>query len=230
VADQPRQPESYCAPTRVASFIWDRWPSLDNPLPEIFAERLSAAEPGRVPVATAGCAKILIADGWWPVPCVPQRAPSVCEAPGALCYANRAVGGYHFVQVQRQAGYALQRGRTWVWNDASVPGVARILALLQWRDLRLVARSAPGAMLRDAGQVAWTYGLESDGQLLVYARQPRPGASLTLNVPGPMAGWLLDPDTGAQIAPVQIESLPPALTAVGLPTRRAVVLALHRVR
>jgi len=231
VAFHPRRPENYCAPTRVASILWTRWPSLSNPPPEIFAERLSGEEPGLVPVATADCAKVLVIGGQWPVPCPPQPVPPMCGTPHALCYANRTEGGYDFVRVAPPAGYSLERRRTWVWDPASREGVERVLERLRWRDLRWIRQSAPGAMVRAAYKVAWTYGLQSDEELLVYVAEPRLGASITLRLPGTMTGSLVDPRTGDEIQPVRIEAPPSDLVGLDLPTgRAAAVLVLSRSR
>jgi hypothetical protein len=230
VAFQPRRPENYCAPTRIASMLWTRWPSLNNPLPEIFAERVSSQEPGLVPVATPGCAKVLLIGGQWPVPCFPQPVPSICGTPDALCYGNRKEGGYDFVRVPPPVPYTFERQGTWVWNAASRRGVERILERLRWWDLRRIPRSAPGAMVLDAHRVSWTYGLQSDEELLVYVAEPRQGASLTLRLPGTMTGSLLDPDTGDEIQPIRIETRPWDLTRLDLPASRAAALALSRSR
>lgn len=230
VAFQPRRPENYCAPTRVASFVWARWPSLDNPLPEIFSERLSAAEPGLAPVATPGCTKVLLVGGQWPVPCPPQSVPSMCAPPDALCYANRGRSGYDFVHVPPPRFYTFERRRTWIWNAPAAGGIERILKRVRWRDLRQVARSAPGVMLLDADRVSWTYGLESEQELLVYVRQPRQGASLTLLLRATMVGSLLDAETGDEIQPLRIEGRPSELTRLIIPPGRAVALALRRSR
>jgi hypothetical protein len=231
VAFQPRRPENYCAPSRIASILWTRWPSLDNPLPEIFAERLSGEEPGLVPVATPDCAKVLLIGGQWPVPCFPQPAPRICGTQNALCYANRQDGSYSFVRVAPPAGYSFERHRTWMWDTTSTQGVERILKGLRWRDLRRIRQSAPGAMVRATSAVSWTYGLQSDEELLVYVAEPRQGASLTLRLPGTMTGSLVDPETGDEIQPVRIESRPGDLVRLSLPARPgAIVLTLTRSR
>jgi len=230
VAFQPRQLETYCAPTRIASLIWDRWPSLDNPLPEIFTERLSAAEPGLAPVATPGCTKVLLVGGQWPVPCPPQPVPPICAPPDALCYANRAGTGYDFVHVPPPRFYTFERRRTWFWNAPASGGIERVLKMVQWRDLRQVARSAPGVMLLDADKVSWTYGLESAQEMLVYVRQPRQGASLTLRLPDTMVGALVDAETGDQLQPLRIEGRPSEIIKLSVPPGRAVALVLRRSR
>jgi hypothetical protein len=230
VAFQPRLPERCGTPSWIASVIWARWPSADNPLAEIFVERLSFAEPGLAPISTAGCTKVLLIDGNWPVPCRPERAPPWCATAGTLCYANRDGPGYVFVPAADPAGYPFERRRTWVWDASSAPGIERILRRVDWRTMRLVAPGEPGAMQRYAENVGWTYGIENDRGLLVYVRQPRAGATLTLAVPRPMTGALFDAETGEQIEPLRVEGRPPGEATVAIPGRRAVALALAAER
>jgi hypothetical protein len=85
-------------------------------------------------------------------------------------------------------------------------------------------------MLLDADRVSWTYGLESEQELLVYVRQPRQGASLTLLLRATMVGSLLDAETGDEIQPLRIEGRPSELTRLIIPPGRAVALALRRSR
>jgi hypothetical protein len=230
VAFHPSRPEHYLSPTLAASIIWERWPSLYNPLPEIFSERLSGEEPGLLPVATSDCAKVLLSGGQWPVPCYPQEVPPICGTPNALCYANRIEGGYLFVRVPPPIGYTFERGRTWVWNRASADAIQRILDRLQWRELRRIPQSAPGAMVRATENVAWTYGLQSDDELLVYVAEPQEGASVTLRLPATMTGALLDPQTGGEIQPLRMAARPWDITRVDVPPASAAVLALSVAR
>jgi hypothetical protein len=230
VAFQPRLPERSGTPSRAASIIWARWPSADNPLTEVFVERLSYAEPGLAPVATPGCTKVLLIDGNWPVPCRPEPAPPWCAAAGALCYANRDGPGYLFVRAADPAGYAFERRRTWVWDASFTPGIERILQHVDWRTMRLVAPGEPGAMLRYAENVSWTYGIENGRDLLLYVRQPRAGATLTLALPGSMTGALFDAETGEQIEALRIEARPQERAIVAIPPRRAVAVALNSER
>jgi hypothetical protein len=227
---QPRLPERYCEPTRLANLIWTRWPSLDNPLPEIFAERIWGGEFGMAPAATPGCTKVLLIGGQWPVPCAPLAIPSFCDRPNSLCYANRAAGGYDFVQVAPPYGVmAFAQRRAWVWDAASKAAVESILRRVRWRDLRLMAQSAPGAMVRAAHEVSWTHGLQSDNELVVYVAEPRPGASLTLRLPGAMAGWLLDPETGNEIRAIRVDGPAREISRLSLPPGPAVVVLLRRL-
>jgi len=232
VAFHPALPERYKAPTRAASVIWERWPWLDDPLPEVFAERVSGEEPGLVPAATAGCGKVLLAGGVWPVPCFPQPVPAVCRAHESLCYANRADGRYSFVPLAPRASYAFdrQRQRTWVWSEDPASPVQKTLARLHWPDLRRVSQGAPGAVVRATSNVSWTYGLQSDRELLVYMARPQRDASVTLRLPGPMAGSLFDPEAGDEIRAVWVDTQPWDLTVVPVPPGRALVLILFQVR
>jgi hypothetical protein len=232
VAFHPSLPERYKAPSRAASAIWERWPSLDNPLPEIFSERQSGNEPGLLPVATSGCTKVLLVGGTWPVPCFPQTVPADCGSPGTLCYANRRERGYAFVAVARPVAstFALQRQRTWVWSQDPGSAVQGILARLGWQDLRPLSQSAPGAMVRAAQNVAWTYGLQSDDELLVYIARPSERAMLTLRLPGTMAGSLLDPEAGSVVRSVRIDTRPWDVTTFAVPPGRTVALVLARSR
>jgi hypothetical protein len=97
----PRQPEQYLTPTPLAAAIWRQLPDLDNPLAEVFAERVSRIEPSPVPpISTAGCEKILLMGGGetapWPDRCGAAEIPPVCRSAGAVCYANRSGSSYSF--------------------------------------------------------------------------------------------------------------------------------------
>ena len=126
--------------------------------------------------------------------------------------------------------YTFERRRTWFWNAPASGGIERVLKMVQWRDLRQVARSAPGVMLLDADKVSWTYGLESAQEMLVYVRQPRQGASLTLRLPDTMVGALVDAETGDQLQPLRIEGRPSEIIKLSVPPGRAVALVLRRSR
>jgi len=95
----PRWPEMYTRPSRAAAFLWERYPAVDHPTPEVFGERLTRREPPVFPVATASCSKVLLLEGRWPAHCAPDaRMPPRCRRPGRVCYANRGDDGYGFVE------------------------------------------------------------------------------------------------------------------------------------
>jgi hypothetical protein len=52
--------DQYLRPTRLAAAIWRLRPALDNPVAEVFAERVAGHERAMPPIATAGCEKVLL--------------------------------------------------------------------------------------------------------------------------------------------------------------------------
>ena len=111
----PELPEQYLRPSTFASDVWRRWPGLDNPIAEVFAERTAGREPARLPSATDGCEKILLmGDGSgaaWPTRCTAATPPPFCRSNGAVCYANKTADGYRFVAA--------------VWTPAWLANMAR---------------------------------------------------------------------------------------------------------
>jgi len=99
----PKVPEAYLQPTPFAAALWTRLPGLDNPVAEIFAERIAGAEPPpRPPLATPNCEKVLLVgvggDALWPPRCQPAPVTDACRATDQLCYANMTQNGYRFVR------------------------------------------------------------------------------------------------------------------------------------
>jgi hypothetical protein len=99
----PSRPENYLQPSRLAAMLWRGWPAVDNPLVEIFSERISGSQPApEPPLATPGCEKVLIigrgsgSPTAWPGRCEPDAAPPFCREVGVLCYANRSNSGYAY--------------------------------------------------------------------------------------------------------------------------------------
>ena len=98
----------YVYPTPLAAFVWGHAPSFDNPLVEVFFERISHTDQQvffertshtyqpAVSIATPTCSKVLVVHWYWPVGCPRPHIPTVCAK---VCYANRAdKGRYHFVR------------------------------------------------------------------------------------------------------------------------------------
>jgi len=116
-------------PSLIADLMWTRWPGLDNPIPEVFAERITGRDGAPpVPAATGRCEKVLIrGDGqraWWPFPCAPREAPPRCLAAGSFCYAHGAA----FVGAPAQAGFAFDAVEERAW---AVGHQDRFAALLE---------------------------------------------------------------------------------------------------
>jgi hypothetical protein len=114
----PALPDQNLRPTTFAATLWSRWPAVDNPLAEVFAERTAGRELARPPVATPGCEKILLSgDGSgaaWPSACTAVPLPAHCQAKGAFCYANRVDGSYHFTEAQTTPAWRVEIARTGV--------------------------------------------------------------------------------------------------------------------
>ena len=106
---RPSLPEQYLWPTPVAAAVWSRYPAFENPLPEIFAERLRHKDGVNTLASTPNCGKALVQGGQWPDPCAPVGpVPPACSSDGALCYANRRSDGrYDFVLTSRRGGVRL---------------------------------------------------------------------------------------------------------------------------
>jgi hypothetical protein len=106
----PHLGDHYLRPTPLAAWLWEHVPGADNPLPEIFCERLSGREGVQdLPLATPGCSKALLAAGpsgtAWPAGCHGGGVPAWCAVQGALCYANAGGSGWGFAEVPKQAGF-----------------------------------------------------------------------------------------------------------------------------
>jgi hypothetical protein len=145
----PNLPEQYLRPTRLAADIWRLRPGLDDPLAEVFAERVAGHERAMPPIATAGCEKVLlVGDGSgaeWPERCASVSVPDFCRDKGALCYANRTDTSYRFVPAPSPPAWRLEIGRGGSggrWNEGT-------LAIRQTPELRV-----PMAMWHDEG---WSY-------------------------------------------------------------------------
>lgn len=126
--------------TPLAVELWSRWPALDNPAPEVFAERTSGRD-GMAPVPTtdAQCRKVLTVgsglEALFPFPCEPVAAPPECNALGALCYVNAGV----FAAAPPQRGFAGQVVQERAWTVSTRAQLADIAVALgdELRTVRL---------------------------------------------------------------------------------------------
>jgi len=204
----PQSQADYLLPTRFAQTLWTRFPSIDNPLPEIFGERvIGRGDVSWLPVATSHCEKVLLlGDGRrelkWPVPCAPTSPPSSCLVADSLCYANRSDDGYRFVAAPRQTGYELRFGQTWNWTATSASAVRRTLTEVDWDALRIARFTDPPPMVRRFQRIDWVYMLRSDRQFLVYLSHPTANAVLRIETATPMSGRIVDLETGETLQAV----------------------------
>ena len=201
VAFHPRLPQAYLEPSPLARWLWTQAPALDNPLPEVFVERVRRAEEWTLPAATPRCEKALLAGigsslGKWPLQCAPLPLPAYCAEPGALCYANRRGDSYSFARAPRQASFHPFRDERWYWRARPGEETIRLLKSIPWEDLRRVDEGHPVAYVLDKERVG-TLGIrQCDRALAVWLDKPRPGARLTLRLPRRMVGLVVAPGTG----------------------------------
>ena len=161
----PGLPERYLEPSTFASYLWQRWPAVDDPLAEVFAERVAGHELASPPVATPGCEKVLLAgdggDGAWPARCTSVPLPDFCRPSGTLCYANEKRGAYRFVKAQATPAWRVRT--TWRSPDPP-PAAGGMLAVTQpatgrthvalwhdegWSYLEQLSMPGPGDVFRE---------------------------------------------------------------------------------
>jgi hypothetical protein len=187
-AFHPARAEAVDRPTRLASVLWTRYPSIDNPLPEIFAERLRGLDENWLPVATAGCEKVLLPgrggrDSVWPMPCAPVSVPARCQVAGATCYANRTKTGYAFVSpsVAMPQAFRLARGATWPFS--AEPFVADALASLAWWNMDVRQVGDPDAIIRSSRHVGHVVIWQAANRFFALALEVGADAELEVQVP-----------------------------------------------
>ena len=198
IAFRPSVPQNSREPTWLATFLWTRFPAWNNPLPEVFMETELQVDEPRVPVATSGCEKILIAggdseSGVWPSPCYPAPIPTECQPAGALCYANLSGRRYEFVPVRHASVGAAALRRDAVWPLETVPHVQRLYEAWNWPDMH--SGSDPRSIVRGADHV-WIEAIGSEDHFILVLRDLAPGAVVRLRPARPLQAILVDPFTG----------------------------------
>jgi hypothetical protein len=191
----PARGEAADQPTRLASFLWTRHPLADNPLPEIFVERLRGLDENWLPVATPGCEKILLPgrggrDSVWPMPCAPIAVPARCREAGATCYANRTRTGYEFVSpsVSTPQLFRLDHRRT--WPHSAEPFVADALASLAWWNMSARQPGEPDAVIQSSRHVGHVVTWQASNRFFVLAIEVGPEAELVARVAQDLRGVL----------------------------------------
>jgi hypothetical protein len=215
-------------PTWLASFLWTRFPALNNPLPEVFVETQLQVDELRVPVATSGCEKILVAggnsdSGIWPSPCYPAQLPADCQAPGTLCYANLTGRQYEFVPVRGTTVHVDAVRADAVWPANTVTHARKLYEAWNWPDMR--ARSLN--VVRAANNVSFE-SLGSNERFILVLRNPRDGATVRLRPSMPMQGVLIDAVTGETLRSVEYSGEPGGMMAIDLPHDSRILLLAMR--
>jgi hypothetical protein len=214
------------APNWFATVLWSRWPAIDNPLPEVFAERAyGSGGSAPVPISTSRCEKILIRgdgqDAWFPVPCMARPAPPMCRAAAALCYVND--GQYATVPAQPTFTYDSSRRHAWTWRNS-----ARFdpLLLKLGSDLRFVRLADPGGRVENVRELDHLYIVEGSRGVAAWVRSmPLPAVgAVRLNVARTATLELFDADTFETIGPDR--TFGPGLHDVTVPAELAVIMLL----
>ena len=192
-AFHPARAEAADQPTPLASFLWTRHPSIDNPLPEIFAERLRGLDENWLPVATPGCEKVLLPgrggrDSVWPMPCAPAPVPARCQVAGATCYANRTRTGYEFVGTPVSAPQVFRLARGATWPLSAEPFVTDALASLAWWNMDVRQVGDPDAIIRSSRHVGHVVIWQAANRFFALAIDVRPDAELVALVTREMTG------------------------------------------
>jgi hypothetical protein len=172
----PKQPDDPLTPTKLATFLWTHYPSLNNPLPEVFVERISRNE-GQpfLPISTSTCSKVLLVEGGWPATCHENAVPSDCMNPGALCYANRTARGYEFVRVP---GYGSIKGEQVYPKGEQVYPIGEPISFAQGgTSLKYVGNGWSGAE-------PWGTWTEGSTSILVLKLSEIPNRDMALSIEG----------------------------------------------
>ncbi len=199
------RPEGHLQPTRVASWLWSRHPMWNDPRPEVFAERLSHAEPAVVPTGTSDCNKVLLYEGQWPVACLPQDTPpDACFDPQRFCYANRTAtgAGYLFMVEPLRPGFPVVTAeRTWA---RETPAVATMRQLV--RGLTIGEPAEAFVSLRGLWNAAWIEEWSGKDRSVFYVRNTRPDARIGVRVRQRALARVIDLNRAVEIATYPIEA------------------------
>ena len=233
-AYHPSVAEAAYRPSYATRWVWTNAPALVRPLPEVFSETVRGDDGGvRVPVAWAGCEKVLMQGGsnaraMWPAPCYPALVPEVCRRAGTFCYANRTPRGYAFDPVPRPLQTYARYVSTDAWGQEAEPVVRRLLEGADWPSLRTGAAWGAARFFRSSDNVARAWDLQSDRALVLVVKGARPGARLLLRLPRPMEGPVVDGESGSEIGHAAFLGSPYELFALAVPEHRGPVLIVLR--
>jgi hypothetical protein len=214
-------------PSLGATIIWTRWPWLDNPLPEVFAERVSGVDGvPPVPIGITGCSKTLIrgdgAETWWPFPCEPRQAPAECVVARALCYAN----GDRFVLAPRQPAFQFDPSPDVSWTATRRAHLTPLLHRLG-RDVRSV-RQASARRFSNAEEMSTPVIVEGSAATAVWVRPAVPREAyirVRVSTPSSVEIWRASTST-----PISTSTLPPGEHDVRLPFDERVLVMIVDAR
>jgi len=224
IAYQPSVPEGGGKPSAVAWYLWTHYPSLDNPNPEVFIERLLSSEERLAPLHTPGCEKIMLVgrghhDGMWPLACQPAAVPPECHEIGRICYANRSGARYRFVVEPR----SLVSTPRYLRHDIWPLGAERVAADVFGR-MRAWELTAPADMVRGEA-IERVAGLQGDTRLVAGLRGVGPGAAVIVHAPAPMQATFVNAETGEILSRAAV---PAGECRLPAPQAATLILTLER--
>lgn len=210
------RPEGHLQPTPVANWLWTRHPMWSDPRPEVFAERMSHAEPAVVPTGTADCTKVLLYEGLWPVHCLPQdTAPDACLDTQRFCYANRTAtgAGYLFLVEPLRPGVPVtQAEKTW---SRETPAVATMRQLV--KGLTVGEPAQAFVSLRGLWNAAWIEEWSGADRSVFYVRNTRTDARIGVRVRQRALARVIDINRAVEIATYPLEANTPNPESIPLP-------------
>jgi hypothetical protein len=216
----PRKAERYLTPSFPAAWIWEHWPHLDNPLPEVFAERTAGIEKGRgLPTATEGCEKaLLIGDGTrqgvWPLWCRPQELSPECQSVDTYCYANRRGSEYSFVRAPRQGGFAGFRPEAWYWRGSPSDALVQLLRQFTRSSIFDADPKKYHTLFAGKHRLGPRRVRINEDSLIVWLHRPR-GRAWVSPFPGPRRrAILVDPMTPRVLEDVALDPVHPIQLAI----------------
>ena len=204
LAFPPSRPEGHLQTTAFAQWLWTHHPMWNDPRPEVFAERVSHAEPAVVPAATPGCQKVLLYEGQWPVHCLPQDTPpDECLDAQRFCYANRTAtgAGYLFMAEPLRPGFPIELAEK-TWTRAT-PAVATMRQLVRG----LVVGESDDALvsLRGLWNAAWIQQWSRPDRAVFYVRNTRADARIGVRARHRVLVRVIDLNRAVEIATYPIE-------------------------
>lgn len=227
-AFHPAVPSNSREPTWLASWLWTRHPTWNNPPPEVFSEVLHQYEMTAVPTATTGCEKILVMrtpdnEQIWPVPCLPAELPLFCS-PGVYCYANRRGSHYEFARVSGQG--VPQHRIDAAWPRGSAAAVERIYQEADWATL--AAKPAAITALRSNYQVR-VAPFGDDSRFLLVLEVDGASPQLRFRPATPLVGQIVDASSGDRLVELRYDGPAGEAWDVPIPSGRDgfVILTMH---
>jgi hypothetical protein len=203
----PRRAEQHLAPTPFAAWLWTHTPALDNPLPEVFAERVSGHESERgprLPVATPACSKVLAQRSetgvWWPLRCPPPLDGPTSEA--TFVYANRAGSGWRWSAAPSQPAFTPSRAGEAAWIPPRDERARALFKSLDWERLRPVTLGTGVSLLSATRRTRRVVAFQSPRALLVWARNPKVHAEVVTALPCDATATVFDAENGTTEARV----------------------------